>query len=44
MINTLTSKIEELLILESDPSMMNWLQEWKRQTLDMEAENKFELW
>jgi hypothetical protein len=44
MSDTLTSKTQELIIMESDPSMMSWLQEWKRQTVDMEPENKFELW
>jgi hypothetical protein len=44
MIDTLTGKTQELIIMESDPSMMSWLQEWKRQTVDMEPDNKFELW
>jgi hypothetical protein len=44
MIDTLTGKTQELIIMESDPSMMSWLQEWKRQIVDMEHENKFELW
>jgi hypothetical protein len=44
MIDTLTGKTQELIIMESDPSMMSWLQEWKRQTVDMEPENRFELW
>ena len=43
MIDTLTSKTQELIIMERDPSMMSWLQEWKRQTVDMEPRNKFEL-
>jgi hypothetical protein len=34
----------ELILLESDSGMMNWLQEWKRQILDIEAKNRFELW
>jgi hypothetical protein len=44
MIYTLTGKTHELIIMESDLSMMSWFQEWKRQTVDMELENKFELW
>jgi hypothetical protein len=30
--------------MENDPGMMNWLQEWKRQTVDMEVESRFALW
>jgi hypothetical protein len=44
MIDTLIGKIQELIIMESNPSMMSWLQEWKYQTMDMEPENMFELW
>jgi hypothetical protein len=44
MIDTLTWKTKELIIMESDPGMMSWLQEWKRQILNMVAENRFELW
>ena len=39
MIDTLAGKTKELIIMESDPSMMSWLQEWKRQTIDMEVES-----
>jgi hypothetical protein len=44
MIGTLSGKTQELIIMESNPNMMSWLQEWKCQTVDMEPENKFELW
>jgi hypothetical protein len=44
MIDSLAGKTRELIIMESDPNMMSWLQEWKRQTVDMETENRFELW
>jgi hypothetical protein len=44
MIDTLAGKIKELIIMKSDPSMMSWLQEWKRQTVDMEVESRFDLW
>jgi hypothetical protein len=41
MIDSLAGKTRELIIMESDPDMMNWLQEWKQQTVDMETENRF---
>jgi hypothetical protein len=44
MIDSLAGKTRELIIMESDPNMMSWLQEWKRQTVDMETENSFKLW
>jgi hypothetical protein len=44
MIDTFAGKTKELIIMESDPNIMSWLQDWKRQTLDMEVENKFKLW
>jgi hypothetical protein len=39
MIDTLVRKTKELIIMESDLGMMSWLQEWKRQTVDMEVGN-----
>jgi hypothetical protein len=43
IIDTLVDKTAELFFLESDLGMMSWLQEWKKKTLDMEAEIRFEL-
>jgi hypothetical protein len=43
MIDTLADKTRELILLVSNPGIMSWLEEWKRQTLDMEVENKLEL-
>jgi hypothetical protein len=44
MIDTLAGKTQQLILLESDPSMVIWLQEWKRQVIDKEEDSTFELW
>ena len=44
MIDTLVGKTKELIIMESDPGMMSWLQVWKRQMVDIEVESRFDLW
>jgi hypothetical protein len=43
MIDTLAGKTEELIIMESDPNMLTWLHEWKRQMVD-KVDSSFELW
>ena len=42
IIDTFAGKTKELIIMESDPAMISWLQEWKQQIVDMAVENKFE--